>query len=109
MIKKGIVDSSGTEISKKEKFLALARKCSKILKKKYNVNKIFLIGSLVVEHFHDESDIDLVVEGLKPELYIKVLAELYDLLPAGVELNLIPFEDAYNGLKEKTIKEGMLL
>ena len=109
MIEKEIFDTSVTEISKREKFLALARKCAKILKKRYKVNKIFLIGSLVVGHFHDESDIDLVVEGLIPELYIKALTELYDLLPVGVELNLIPFEDAFISLKEKTIKEGMTI
>jgi predicted nucleotidyltransferase len=109
MIEKEIVETSVAIISKKEKFLALARKCAKILKKKYNVHKIFLIGSLVIGHFHDESDIDLVVEGLKPEFYIKALTELYDLLPSGVDLNLIPFEDAFNSLKEKTIKEGMAI
>lgn len=102
-----MVETSAQIISKKEKFLAIARKCAKILKNKYKVRKIYLIGSLVGGHFHAESDIDLVVEGLNPELYIKALTELYDLLPIGVELNLIPFEDAFISLKEKTIKEGM--
>ncbi|MBI5199255.1 MAG: hypothetical protein HZA09_04475, partial [Nitrospirae bacterium] len=58
---------------------------------------------------HERSDIDLVVEGLVPELYIKALTELYDLLPTGIELNLIPFEDAFDSLKEKTIKEGEVI
>lgn len=31
--------------------------------------------------------------------------ELWDFLPGGVELNLISFEDAFEGLKEKTIGE----
>ena len=107
MIEKEIGETSVAIMSKKEKFLALARTCAKILKKKYKVRKIFLIGSLVGGHFHDESDIDLVVEGLIPESYITALTELYDILPIGVELNLIPFEDAFISLKEKTIKEGM--
>ena len=56
---------------------------------------------------HEGSDIDLVVERLVPELYIKVLTEAYDILPPRVELNLIPFEDAFESLKEKTIKEHL--
>ncbi len=28
---------------------------------------------------------------------------------SGVELNLIPYEDAFESLKEKTIKEGELI
>lgn len=39
----------------------------------------------------------------------KTLTELWDLLPAGVELNLIPFEDAFASLREKTIKEGEVI
>jgi predicted nucleotidyltransferase len=96
-------------VNKKEKLILLAKDCAKLLKSKYKVNKVFLIGSLMGGFFHDRSDIDLVVEGLTPELYIKALTELYDLLPEDVELNLIPYEDAFDSLKEKTIKEGELI
>ena len=40
---------------------------------------------------------------------MKALTELWDLLPAGVELNLIPYEDAFESLKEKAINEGKLI
>lgn len=30
-------------------------------------------------------------------------------MPAGVEINLIPFEDAFESLKEKALKEGELV
>lgn len=96
-------------MSKKDELIMLARQCSEILKNKYHVQRVFLIGSLVKGYFHDRSDIDIVVEGLAPQLYIKALTELYDILPRGIELNLIPFEDAFSSLREKTIKEGKLL
>ncbi len=51
----------------------------------------------------------MVVEGLSPNLHMKALTELWDLLPAGVELNLIPYEDAFESLKEKAINEGELM
>ena len=92
-----------------EELREIAEKCVWILKNKYKVKKVFLIGSLEEGYIHERSDIDLVVEGLSPDLYIKSLTELWDVLPSGLELNLIPFEDAFESLKEKTLKEGELL
>jgi len=70
---------------------------------------VILIGSLVEGIVHEKSDIDLVVEGLSSDLYVKSLAELYDLLPVGVEINLIPFEDAFETLKQKALQKGELV
>ncbi len=61
---------------KKKYLISLARKCAKLLKEKYKVKRIFLIGSLVKGIVHERSDIDLVVEGLEPEVYIKALTEV---------------------------------
>ncbi|MBM3701183.1 MAG: nucleotidyltransferase domain-containing protein [Actinobacteria bacterium] len=96
-------------MNNKEELRQIAEKCVRILKNKYNVKKVFLVGSLVRGSVHNKSDIDLVVEGLSSDLYIKSLTELWDILPSGVELNLIPFEDAFESLKEKTIKEGEII
>lgn len=96
-------------LERKELYSRKARECSLLLKNNYDVKKVYIIGSLAKGFFHDRSDIDLVVEGLPAELYIKALTELYDILMPGMELNLIPFEDAFDSLKEKTLKEGQLL
>jgi len=96
-------------MSRNEDLRILARKCSELLKDKYQVRRVFLIGSLAKGTVHERSDIDLVVEGLPSDFYMKALTELWDLLPAGVELNLIPFEDAFTSLKEKTIREGEVI
>ena len=96
-------------MNRTEELREIAEKCVWILKNKYKVKKVFLIGSLAKGYVHERSDIDLVVEGLSPDLYIKSLTELWDILPSGLELNLIPFEDAFESLKEKTIKEGELI
>lgn len=95
--------------NKKKELVSLAKECAKVLKKKYKVKRVFLIGSLAKGFVHDRSDIDLVAVGLPSEVYIKALTELYDLLPPGTELNLIPYEDAFHSLKEKTSKEGKLI
>ena len=96
-------------MERQKKLRKLANKCAKLLKDKYQVNKVFIIGSLVSGDVHEKSDIDLVVEGLPDRLYIKALTDLWDLLPAGVELNLIPYENAFASLREKTIAEGEVI
>lgn len=96
-------------MDRREELWEIAIKCSSVLKDKYKAKRVFIIGSLVKGFIHERSDIDLVVEGLSPDLYMKALTELWDTLPAGVELNLIPYEDAFESLKEKTIKEGELI
>ena len=93
----------------KEELRKAAERCVFVLRDKYKVKRAFLIGSLVKGIIHKRSDIDLVVEGLAPGLYMKALTELWDILPVGVELNLIPFEDAYESLREKAIAEGELM
>ena len=89
--------------------ISLAKKCAKLLKEKYKVKRVFLIGSLAYGTVYEKSDIDLVVEGLTPELYIDALVDLNDVLERKIEINLIPFEDAFESLKEKTLKEGVLI
>ena len=84
-----------------------AQECAHLLYENYGVSKVYLFGSLNdPERFHDRSDIDLVVDGLPPRLYFKALAELWRLLPPGMQLDLIPFEDADSELHERVVKEG---
>ncbi len=96
-------------MDRREELRKTAERCVWVLKDKYKVKKVFLIGSLVTGFIHERSDIDLVVEGLSSDLYMKALTDLWDLLPTGVELNLIPYEDAFENLKEETLKEGELI
>jgi len=95
-------------MDRREKLRKTAERCAWVLKDKYEARRIFLIGSLAKGFVHERSDIDLVVEGLSPGLYVKALTELWDLLPAGAELNLIPYEDAFESLKKKA-SEGELI
>jgi len=77
----------------------LAKECAKLLKEKYNVKRVFLIGSLIKGYIHERSDIDLVVEGLPQEFYLKALVDVSNVVDWKVEVNLIPFEDAFDSLK----------
>jgi len=96
-------------MNKKEELRKMSKKIAQMLKEKYKVKRIFLIGSLVKGYIHEKSDIDLVVEGLPPNAYIKALVDASDIVKWNVEVNLIPFEDAFEALKEKTLTEGELI
>jgi predicted nucleotidyltransferase len=97
------------KMDRSEELREMSKKIAQMLKEKYKVKRIFLIGSLVKGYVHERSDIDLVVEGLSPKAYIKALVDASDIVQWKVEVNLIPFEDAFETLKEKTLREGELI
>ena len=109
MIEKELDSKKEADAQRKELYTRMAKECAVFLIDKYKVKRAILIGSLVKGVFHERSDIDLVVEGLPAGLYIKALTELYNILPPGVEINLIPYEDAFDSMKEKAVAEGQLI
>jgi predicted nucleotidyltransferase len=93
-----------------EELRRLAFDCAKFMVTHYKVKRVYLFGSLVQrEYVHKKTDIDLAVVGLIPKVYFSVLKDLWDLVPSGVEVDLIPLEDAHNNMKKHIIKEGELL
>lgn len=98
---------------RKEILRNIAKDFAKLLKEKYKVECVYLIGSLRAEDnvrfIREDSDIDLVVRGIKNELYLPALIELYGMLPSNVMLDLIPFEDTTERFRKKTIEKGELL
>jgi len=94
----------------RKQLLETAQKCAQWLADKYAVRAVYLFGSVAwPERFHADSDIDLAVEGLPDENYFRALAELWRLLPAGRELNLVPMEAAFPELAERVRREGKVL
>jgi len=88
----------------------LAHACARRLVQDFGARKVYLFGSLLREDVvHARSDIDLAVEGLEGGSYFAALSALWKLLPAGVELNLVPLEDAWPGLAERVRTEGKVL
>jgi len=61
---------------KQEEGLILAQKYAKILGEKFGATKVYLFGSLAEDLFWEGSDIDLAVEGMGLNHYLRALAEL---------------------------------
>ncbi len=78
-----------------------------IFTKEFEVQKIYLFGSLIKGNFGNQSDIDIAVEGLSPRLYLKALDFLFDYFKR--EINLIPLETCNNSLKEVIYSDGQLV
>ncbi len=77
----------------------VAEACIRVLKEQFGVRAAYVFGSLAGQSpWHSRSDIDLAVEGLPPEQYVKALSALWELLPEGIELDLITLEEAPPGL-----------
>ena len=87
-----------------------AEKAAKALAEEFGAEKVYLIGSLISEDdFTEHSDVDIAVSGLKTEKYFKALSFIWGLFPKGIEVDLIPMEDADEYLKSKVLTEGIVL
>ena len=88
----------------------IAQECARRLVQDYDAERVYLFGSLLSDdRVHDKSDIDLAVEGLDGDLYLRALADLWQLLPEGAELDLVPLEQAWPSMFERVKTEGIVL
>ena len=79
-----------------------AEVCASVLKERFGVQEVYILGSLAGHSpWHSRSDVDLAVEGLTQERYVSALLTLWQLLPEGLELDLITLEDAPPELKAR--------
>jgi predicted nucleotidyltransferase len=80
----------------------LADRCTQLLHERFGVQRTVLIGSAAGDApWHSRSDLDLVVEGLRPEDHLRALNACYELLPPGLSLDLIPLESAWPEMRAR--------
>ncbi|MEK6714151.1 MAG: nucleotidyltransferase domain-containing protein [Nitrospirota bacterium] len=85
-----------------------ASKIAGYLRDKHGCGEIYLIGSILdKERFSEKSDIDFVVKGLPKERYFYILAEIRDI--TGFAVDIIPYEDANELIRNTVEKEGKRL
>jgi predicted nucleotidyltransferase len=80
----------------------LADRCAELLREQFGARRVVLFGSTAGDApWHSRSDLDLAVEGLRPEDYLRALNACYALLPPGLELDLIPLESAWPEIRAR--------
>ncbi|MBC8525440.1 MAG: nucleotidyltransferase domain-containing protein [Candidatus Cloacimonetes bacterium] len=82
-------------ITEKDKYIIL--QCAK----KYNVSSIILFGSSIRKG-QESNDIDIGVNGIKPQLFFKFYAELFKHLSRPVDLVDLSKKSLFNDLVEET-------
>lgn len=88
---------------------ASALAAARILVDQFQAKKVFLFGSVQTPtFFHEQSDIDLAVEGLPARKYFSALAKLIDLF-GGRRIDLLPLEDMPKTIEKQIREKGELL
>lgn len=54
--------------------------------KKHGASEIYIFGSIADGSFNDNSDIDIAVRGIRPELYLKACADITFIIDRKVDL-----------------------
>lgn len=76
--------------------------------KKYGAERIFVFGSLCrADRFHSGSDIDIAVEGIPPEQFIRAAADL--MMAADFPIDLKPLEELDDVFRDLIKKNGELI
>lgn len=87
--------------------LAKAQMVARSLKEKWEAIEVYLYGSLAWGAFHERSDIDLFVVGFKGD-YWRMLVEAEE-IAHPFPVSVVCEEDAFPPLKEKVLREGVVL
>ena len=99
------VMSDLAEISQQEA-LALAARCAELLQERFRAKRVIPFGS-VVGHgpWHAGSDLDLAVEGVTPDQFYRAWSMLRELLPTGLNVDLVALEQASEELRARILGE----
>jgi len=93
----------------RERLLDRVREAAAVLKHRFGVRQVFLIGSLAHEGwFMPDSDVDIAVEGLRSEDYWqawRVVEEIIEERP----VDLIDLETAGESLQQAVRRYGVVL
>jgi predicted nucleotidyltransferase len=74
------------------------------LRSRFGAKAVWLFGSLAGGDFRLDSDVDLAVDALAPELYFGAVAELSRVL--GVDVDLVVLESCPASLRDEVLVRG---
>jgi predicted nucleotidyltransferase len=100
-------NSLGLKFNRERKILALkiAQSCANLLINQFGAKRVILFGSLSGQTpWHDFSDIDLAVEGLPEGMFFNAYSACRDILPTGLNLDLVPLENTYPEIRARILQ-----
>lgn len=81
-------------------------KAAAVILKEHGAREVYLFGSAAMGNMHEDSDIDMAVEGLPPEVFFKAMGQVHSTL--GRPLDLIDLDEP-NPFTRYLKKEGELV
>lgn len=91
---------------RKKQALEVAEACAQLLKQRFGAQRVLLFGSLAQQGvWHEQSDIDIAVEGLAPADFFPAYSACRDLLPHDLDLDLVPLENVYPEMRARILEE----
>jgi len=95
-----------SEGRRRQEALAAAERCAELLKTRFGARRVILFGSVVGQGpWHEGSDLDLAVEGLAPEQFFRAWSSLREVLPPGLDVDLVALEDVYPEMRVRILGE----
>lgn len=82
-----------------------ARRAARVLTDEFRASRVWMFGSLAWGRVHDESDLDLAVEGLAPERTFAALSRVSSV--AGEQVDLVPLESCAESLRRRILEHGI--
>lgn len=84
----------------------LAARCATVLRQRFGAKRVILFGFVVGDGtWHSGSDLDLAVEGIAPEQFFPAWVALREILPPGLEVDLVDLEHASEALRARVLGE----
>ncbi|MBN2358145.1 MAG: nucleotidyltransferase domain-containing protein [Deltaproteobacteria bacterium] len=80
----------------------------RLLVEDFGARRVVLFGSLAAGGFHEDSDIDLLVEGIAPERWYEADARAAAAADP-FELDLVPASAARSSVLRRAVREGEVL
>lgn len=91
---------------RRQQALAAAEACAQLLKTRFGARRVIPFGSLAGQGpWHERSDIDLAVEGLASADFFPAYSACRDLLPRGMNLDLVPLENVHPEMRARILGE----
>lgn len=86
----------------------VAEELARLLRERYGVRRVVLVGSLARGEFGVGSDIDLAAEGVPDDQFFRAGADL-EAAAGGLHVDLVPIESANPAFLAHLDREGVVL
>ncbi|MBI1986991.1 MAG: nucleotidyltransferase domain-containing protein [Nitrospinae bacterium] len=91
---------------RRRKALAVAEACARLLRENFGARRVIPFGSVVGQGpWHENSDLDLAVEGMAPEHFWEAWRALKQVVPPDLSVDLVLLEGAWPELRRRILEE----